>query len=173
MKSFSSSNIILIGIMGVGKSTLGELIADSLNLQFYDTDEEIEKYEKKSISKIFEDNGEGYFRRIEQIVTLDLLQKERCVIAFGGGTFIDKKIRNVASKNSISVWLKEDIDIILKRLSKNKKRPLIKNNPALVINKLINERYPIYNFADIKIDCNNENLKKIQSVIIEEIKNEF
>ncbi|MBT4203588.1 shikimate kinase [Hyphomicrobiales bacterium] len=173
MKSFSSSNIILIGIMGVGKSTLGELIADSLNLQFYDTDEEIEKYEKKSISKIFEDNGEGYFRRIEQIVTLDLLQKERCVIAFGGGTFIDEKIRNMASKNSISVWLKEDINIILKRLSKNKKRPLIKNNPALVINKLINERYPIYNFADIKIDCNNENLKKIQSIIIEEIKNEF
>jgi shikimate kinase len=115
MKSFSSSNIILIGIMGVGKSTLGELIADSLNLQFYDTDEEIEKYEKKSISKIFEDNGEGYFRRIEQIVTLDLLQKERCVIAFGGGTFIDEKIRNMASKNSISVWLKEDINIILKR----------------------------------------------------------
>jgi shikimate kinase len=106
-------------------------------------------------------------------VTLDLLQKERCVIAFGGGTFIDEKIRNMASKNSISVWLKEDINIILKRLSKNKKRPLIKNNPALVINKLINERYPIYNFADIKIDCNNENLKKIQSIIIEEIKNEF
>ena len=171
MKSFSNSNIILIGIMGVGKSTIGASIAKSLNLEFYDTDEQVEKYEKKSINRIFEDSGEVYFRSVEQTVTLNLLKKERCIIAFGGGTFINEKIRNAVSEDSISVWLREDVNIILKRLLKNEKRPLIKNNPSLVINKLINDRYPIYNFADIKIDCNNENLKEIKLRIINTILN--
>jgi len=173
MKSFSYSNIILIGIMGVGKSTIGASIAKTLDIPFYDTDQEVEKYEKQSIRKIFENNGEDYFRKLEEDITLNLLENKRCVIAFGGGTFINEIIRNAASKDSISIWLREEVSIILQRILKNEKRPLIKNNPSLVINKLINDRYPIYNLADMKIDCNNENLKKIQSRIIKEIKNEF
>ena len=112
-------NVVLTGMMGVGKSTVGKNLAERLNYKFVDIDRLIEKIEGCSIKIIFKQKSEIYFRKLEKQVTLRELEKENIVLALGGGAFLDKSVRQEIQKKSISFWLDTNLDILIKRLKKN------------------------------------------------------
>ena len=141
-------NIVLIGMMAAGKTTIGFKLAKKLKYQFIDIDSEIEKSENKKIIDIFHSSGEEYFRKIEEKKTLSCLDKSKCVISIGGGAFLNERIRKKIKKNSNSFWLNWKIKTILSRISKNRRRPLALklNNKDLV--KLYRERIKFYKLSD-------------------------
>ena len=118
-------NIVLIGMMAAGKTTIGFKLAKKLRYGFIDIDTEIEKFENKKITDIFQNKGEGYFRKIEEKISLNLLEKNKCIISLGGGAFLNEKIRKKIEKNSYSFWLNWKIKTILARVSKNRRRPVV------------------------------------------------
>ena len=143
-------------MMGVGKSTIGKILAKKLNYNFVDVDKLIEKKENSSINLIFKNNGESYFRKIESEITLAVLKKENSVISLGGGAFINNLIRKKVKKLTISFWLDTPINELIKRLKKNKKRPLLLNkNLSETVKKIYFDRKKIYNEADYRIKCNS------------------
>ena len=132
-------------MMGAGKSTIGRLAAKRLKVKFIDVDKVIERNEKKSIKRVFEENGEKYFRKLEEKITFKILKNKKAVIALGGGAFINKEIREKVLKSCISVWLKVNLDKLIKRYSKNSRRPLVnKNNLNTEIKKIYLSRKKIY-----------------------------
>ena len=131
-----NKSLVLTGMMGVGKSTIGRLLANKLKVRFIDIDNLIEKKEGKSISKIFQVSGEAYFRDIEQKITKDIVKNSKGVIALGGGGFINPEIRNDVLKYSISFWLHAKLETLVKRYKKNKKRPLLKSNIRSNVKKI-------------------------------------
>ena len=164
-----NKSLILTGMMGVGKSTLGKVLSLKLNSKFIDVDKLIEKKEKMSIQNIFKAKDEKYFREIEEKITLEVLDTFPAVIALGGGAFINKNIRDKVLKRSISFWLDSNINTLLKRMSNKKKRPLIdKESPKAELIKLYAKRKDAYKMADHKIDCSkytkNEIIKQILKV---------
>ena len=165
-------NIVLIGMMAAGKSTIGFKLAKKLKYQFIDIDNEIEKSEKEKISNIFLNKGEEFFRKIEEKKTLLFLEKSRCVISLGGGAFLNDKIRRKVKKNSNSFWLNWKIKTILERISKNKRRPLalVLNNKELV--NLYRKRVKFYKLSDFKVNCENKNKNEIIIQIMKIVKNE-
>ena len=153
--------------MGVGKSTLGKIVAKKLNLEFVDTDTRIEEKYLMKINAIFKKKGEKFFRLEEEKEVLKSLKKNNCVIALGGGAFINKTIRNNILKNTVSIWWDSDLEILNKRTKWNKKRPLLdKENSKIVIDKLYEERKNIYKLANYKINCSNVNKENIVNKII-------
>jgi shikimate kinase len=153
-------------MMGVGKSTIGKNLAKRLKYKFVDTDKLIEIKENMPINLIFKNKGENYFRRIESDVTVHQLKKEKFVISLGGGAFLNKSIRVNTKKSSVSFWLDENLEELVKRLKKTKKRPLLYNkNIAETVKKIYFERKKIYSQADFRIKCNtlksNEIINKI------------
>tara|TARA_B100000886_G_scaffold302665_1_gene232840 strand:- start:1800 stop:2321 length:522 start_codon:yes stop_codon:yes gene_type:complete len=151
-------NLVLTGMMGVGKSTVGKSLADKLSFKFIDIDKTIEIKEGCSIDIIFKNKGENYFRSLENKITLNELKKESSVISLGGGAFLDNSIRRAVKNSSISFWLDVKTDILIKRLKKNKKRPLLfKKNLIETVKKIYLERKKTYSEADFKIRC--ESLK--------------
>ena len=165
-------NIVLIGMMAAGKTTIGFKLAKKLKYQFIDIDNEIEKSEKEKISNIFLNKGEEFFRKIEEKKTLLFLEKSRCVISLGGGAFLNDKIRRKVKKNSNSFWLDWKIKTILERISKNKRRPLalVLNNRELV--NLYRKRVKFYKLSDFKVNCENKNKNEIIIQIMKIVKNE-
>ena len=160
-------NLLLTGMMGVGKSTLGKKLAKKLKLKFIDIDQIIEKKEKKTIKEIFEEKGEGYFRKIEKKISLEELKKSNSVIALGGGAFMDSSIRKEAKNLSISFWLDLRVETLLTRLKNIKKRPLLNQDKLEEsINKIYSERKKIYNKSNFKIKCNLMNTSQIVNKII-------
>ena len=160
-------NLVLTGMMGVGKSTVGKILAKKLKLKFVDIDRKIEKKEKAKIKDIFDNKGEGYFRTIEKIVTLQELKKKDLLISLGGGAFVNKLIRKEVKKSSISFWLDLDINTLLARLKNTSKRPLLDhNNLEQTINKIYSERKKIYNESTYRIKCNSMSLDKITNQIL-------
>jgi len=154
-------------MMGVGKSTLGKITAQNQGLKFIDTDINIEKKYSMKISEIFEKNGEDFFRLQEEKEVLESVKKNKCVIALGGGAFMNKKIREAILKNSISIWLDLDLKTLNKRIKWNKKRPLLNNeNTKKKIKELYAERKNIYRLAKYKINCSGMNKKNIVEKII-------
>ena len=119
--------VVLTGMMGVGKSTIGKKLATELSFEFIDIDKLIEEKEGSSINFIFRKKSENYFRKLESEITLNQLKKNECVIALGGGAFLNKNIRRVVKKKSISFWLDVNINELVKRLKKSRKRPLLSN----------------------------------------------
>ena len=165
-------NIVLIGMMASGKTTVGFKLAKKLNYNFFDIDNEIEKSENEKIIDIFQNKGESYFRKIEEKMSLFFLEKNNCVISIGGGAFLNDKIRKKIKKNSYSFWLKSKIKTILYRISKNKKRPL-----ALKLNKkdltnLYRDRIKFYKLSDFKVNCDNRNKNEIIKNIFKILENE-
>lgn len=147
------NKIVLVGLMGAGKTSIGRRLATRLGLPFSDADDEIEKAAGSSIEDIFERLGEERFREGERRVIARLLDGPPIVLATGGGAFMDPDTRKVIAENGISIWLKSNIDTLVKRTSKRKNRPLLKNkNHREVLKRLIEVRYPIYQLADIIID---------------------
>jgi shikimate kinase len=144
--------IVMVGMMGAGKSSIGRRLANRLGMAFADADSEIEQAANASIPEIFEQHGEAYFRDGERRVIQRLLDGAPKVLATGGGAFIQPDTRAAIQANGISVWLKADRDLLMSRVKRRNNRPLLKNGePSEVIEKLIEERYPIYAEAAIHI----------------------
>ena len=163
-----NKSLVLTGMMGVGKSTIGRLVAKRLKVKFIDVDKNIEKYEKKSIKQIFEDNGESYFRKLEEKITIKTLKNNQSVIALGGGAFINNEIREKVLSSCVSVWLKVDLDKLVKRYNKNDRRPLLnKKRLHTEIKKIYQSRKKIYELADFKINCDNIDKTKIVQKILD------
>jgi len=163
----SNKNLVLIGMMGSGKSTIGRLLSKELNLEFCDVDKNVEIETGLKISEIFEKKGEFFFRNIEERVTLDLLNSGQKIIALGGGGFININIRKKVLLNNISFWLNWSNLTLIKRIDKSKKRPIAFSLNENEILKLIIDRSKIYSKANYKINC--EKLSK--SEIVNKIKN--
>jgi len=159
-------NLVLLGMMTVGKTTLGKIVAKNLGLSFIDTDEHIEKKNSMRVSEIFEKKGEKFFRLEEKREINKILKKNECVISLGGGAFVDKALRNNILKNSISIWLDLSIKILSQRAKWNKKRPLLKKtNNFEIIRDIYEKRKNIYKMANHKILCDNLTKKSIASMI--------
>ena len=155
-------------MMGVGKSTIGSLLAKVLNFKFIDMDRLIEEKEKMTIKKIFANKGEAYFRNIEKKITLNNIQDNKRVIALGGGAFINPIIRKEVLLKTSSFWLDIKPDTLIKRTNKSNKRPLIDNkNLKRDIYRIYEERKDFYGLADYKINCNRLNKIQIVNKIVE------
>jgi len=146
-------NLVLLGMMGSGKSTIGNLISQKLDINFVDTDSVIEKLTKMTISDIFLKKGEKYFRDLEEKITMKSLNTTNTVISLGGGVFMNEIIRTEVIKNHFSFWLNLDTPTLLNRIKKNKKRPIVLKLSDYEIVKLIEFRAKTYSKAKFKINC--------------------
>ena len=162
----SKKNLVFLGMMGSGKSSIGSLIAKKLLLNFIDIDNVIENELGLSIKKIFETKGENYFRKFEEKTTLKKLKSSSTVISLGGGAFSNKEIRKEVIKNHISFWLNWSDDILLNRIKNSKKRPLAFNSSENEIIDLIKKRSNIYAKALYKIECDSLTKKEIVKKIL-------
>ena len=164
----SKGNIVFLGMMGSGKSSIGKLISRKLELDFFDIDQHIEENLKMQISKIFINKGEKFFREYEEKLTLDILKKKNIVISLGGGAFLNKNIRKEILNYHSSFWLNLDTETIINRIKKSSKRPLAFNLTTQELVKLIKKRSHTYAKALYKIDCKDltktEIVKKILDI---------
>ena len=166
-----NKNLILVGMMASGKSTIGRLLAKKLNLKFFDTDFIIEKKTKMRIFEIFEKKGESVFRNLEKKITLNLINKNNCVISFGGGAFINEIIRKAAKKKNTTIWLNWDLETLIDRIKKNNnKRPVASNLSNNELKDLLINRSKIYSKAKYKINCENMGKAEIVDSIIQMLK---
>ena len=149
----SKKNLVLVGMMGSGKSTIGHLVSKKLNTNFIDIDSLIEKLTKMKISDIFLKKGEKYFRNLEEKITMKSLNTTNTVISLGGGVFMNEIIRTEVIKNHFSFWLNLDTPTLLNRIKKNKKRPIVLKLNDHEIVKLIEFRAKTYSKAKFKINC--------------------
>ena len=160
-------NLTLTGMMGVGKSTIGKILAKKLNYNFIDIDKLIEAKEGISIYLIFKNKSENYFRKIEKEVTLEELKKKDSVISMGGGAFLSNSIRKGVKKLSTSFWLDVPVDELIKRLKKSRQRPLLfKKNINETVKKIYFERKRIYNEADFRIKCHSLKSEEIAKKVL-------
>jgi len=161
-----NKNLVLVGMMGSGKSTIGKILSKKLDFEFIDTDSKIEELEKKTISEIFKLNGEKYFRDIEEVISLRSLKLNNKIIALGGGGYINPVIRKYAQKKCLSVWLNWENETLINRIKNSKKRPLAVKMDNLGLQKLIVKRSTMYNLSDYKINCDKLDKKQIVEKII-------
>lgn len=151
-KALGERSIVLIGLMGAGKTAIGRRLSNKLGLEFTDADNEIEIAAGKSISDIFADHGEAYFRRGEQKVIARLLKNGPQILATGGGAYMNDKTRDNIRNSGIAVWLKGDLDVLMARVRRRDNRPLLQTkDPEAVMKKLMDERYPVYAEAEITV----------------------
>ena len=162
----SKENLVFLGMMGSGKSSIGLLIAKKLKLDFIDIDKEIEKELGISIKKIFETKGENYFRKFEEKITLKKLKLNSVVISLGGGAFTNKNIRKEILKNHLSFWLNWNDEILLNRIKNSKKRPLLLIHSDNELIDLIKKRSNIYSKALYEIKCDNMTKNEIVKKIL-------
>ena len=152
LTNIRKKNVVLLGHMGSGKTLLAKKIARELKIEHYDSDQKIVELEKKSISEIFESEGEEYFRKIEEKVVLNLIQKKNIVVSLGGGSIINKNIRNMIKQSSFSIFLDVNLEKLESRLSKSKNRPLLKNTNILnKLKDLDTQRRKYYLDSDAKL----------------------
>lgn len=145
--------ITLVGLMGVGKSSVGRRLANALDLPFKDADVEIEAAAGRSIPDIFAEMGEPAFREGERRVITRLLENPPHVLATGGGAFMNDETRALIKERSISVWLKADLDVLVRRVSRKDSRPLLSGkDPLAVLTELAEKRYPVYAEADVTVE---------------------
>jgi shikimate kinase len=149
-KNLGERSVVLIGLMGAGKTAIGRRLATRLGLKFVDADNEIEQAAGKSISDIFADHGEAHFRDGERRVIARLLNEGPQVLATGGGAYMNDETRETISNSGVSVWLKADLKVLMERVVRRDHRPLLKtDNPEDVMKRLMDERYPVYASSDI------------------------
>lgn len=160
--------IVLVGIMGAGKSTVGKILADRLGMRFFDADQEIERAAGCTITDFFEKYGEVEFRKGEERVISRILAGEPCVLATGGGAFMSEATRLLIKKMATSVWLRVSFEVLAKRLEKRSDRPLLQTtDPQQTLKALIKKRYPIYNDADFIVDAENDGVDITVSKVVE------
>lgn len=162
--------LVLVGLMGAGKTTVGRRLAQQLDVEFIDSDHEISEAAGCSVSDIFDIYGEDVFRDLEKRVMKRLLAKKGCVIATGGGAFIQPHIREQILDKSIAVWLKAELDVLLERVSRRDSRPLLKTGDKQdIMKRLMEDRYPVYQEAHLTIDSNDGSHEIVVDAIIEEV----
>ncbi|MCI5050089.1 MAG: shikimate kinase [Rickettsiales bacterium] len=162
--------IVLIGLMGAGKTTVGKRLAKVINRQFVDSDEEIEDAAGCSISDIFAIHGEQIFRDLEYRVVHRLMDHEKLVLATGGGAWIQDKVREEIKGRAVTIWLRADLETLLERVERRNHRPLLETgDKRVILEKLMNERYPIYEKADIVIDSGDGAHELIVDAIIDQL----
>ncbi len=149
----AGQRVVLVGLMGAGKTTVGRRLASAAGMRFLDSDTEVEQAAGCSISEIFERFGEAYFRDGERRVIERLLDEGPLVLATGGGAFVHPKTRALIRSKAISVWLRADLDLLVKRVSRRDTRPLLRQGkPKEIMERLMAERYPLYGEADIVVE---------------------
>lgn len=150
--ALGSRNLILVGLMGAGKSSVGRLLASQLGIPFVDSDMEIERVSRMTISELFAAYGEEEFRALETRVIKRLLKNGPRVVSTGGGAFINDRTRKHIKKGGLSVWLKADLEVLWDRVNKRDTRPLLKTeNPKQTLENLMNARYPVYAEAELTV----------------------
>ena len=162
----SKGNIVFLGMMGSGKSSVGKIISKRLRVDFFDIDTLVENELKMKISKIFQEKGEKFFREYEEKKTMEILKKKKIIISLGGGAFLNNNIRNEILNNHQSFWLSWDNETIIERIKNSSNRPLLNNLTKNDIIKLIKKRSTIYSKALYKIDCSNLTKTKIVEKIL-------
>lgn len=163
--------LVLVGLMGCGKSSVGKRLGLKLGLPFVDADEEIEKAAAKTISEIFADHGEAHFRDGERRVIARLLGSGPQVLATGGGAFMNAETRANITRSGISVWLKADLAILMKRVMRRDSRPLLKSSdPEAVMRKLMEARYPVYEQADIIVESRDVPHDAIVAEVVQKVR---
>ena len=162
----SKENLVFIGMMGSGKTSIGSLVAKKLKLNFIDIDKEIEKELGLTISKIFETKGENYFRKYEEKITLKILKVNSIVVSLGGGAFVNKIIRKEILKNHISFWLNWNNEVLLNRIKNSKKRPIAFNSTENELIDLIKKRSNIYSKALYEIKCDKVSKSEIVKKVL-------
>jgi shikimate kinase len=162
----SKENLVFLGMMGSGKSSIGSIISKKLNIDFIDIDYEIEKKIGMTVSQIFENEGEEHFRKIEEMLTLKLLNKSKIVISLGGGAFLNNKIRKEILENHISFWLNWDIKTLISRIKDSKKRPVAFKASKNELADIIKKRSIVYSKAMYKINCENLTKNEIAKNIL-------
>lgn len=145
--------LALVGLMGAGKTTIGRRLAKRLGVPFFDADAEIEKAAGRTVTEIFADFGEAEFREGERKVIARLVEEGPCVLATGGGAFMNDETRALIRGRALSVWLRVDLDVLVERVSRRNTRPLLRGkDPKEILTQLADERYPIYAEADMVVD---------------------
>ena len=162
----SIKNLVFLGMMGSGKSSIGNLVSRKLDIPFIDIDSLIVENTGMSVLEIFEKKGESYFRNIEEKITLKSLKKIKNVVSLGGGGFINAKIRKEILTNHFSFWLDWDESILIERIKGSKERPLAFNSSDREIRAIIKNRSKIYSNAQFKINCNKLTKTEIVKKII-------
>lgn len=165
-------SLVLVGLMGCGKSAVGRRLARKTGVDFVDLDKEIERLEGMSIVDIFSKKGELYFREKEQEVLSNLFEsKEPCILATGGGAFINEQSQKLIKEKAISVWIKADLEILLVRVAKKNTRPLLeKGDKRQILKELMDERYPIYEQADYTVISDERPHEAVMQQIMDVIK---
>ncbi len=163
----SKKNLVLLGMMGSGKSTIGLLVSKKLNISFVDIDKLIEKESNMKIAEIFDKKGEAFFRKLEERITLRALLSSNIIISLGGGGFLNEKIRKEVILNNMSIWLNWNNQTLFNRIKMSKKRPMAFNLGEKELLELIIKRKKTYSKAKIKIDCEKLSKNKIVSKIID------
>jgi len=164
--------IVLVGLMGAGKTKIGRRLAARLNLPFFDSDNEIEAAAGETIEEIFRNRGETVFREGERRVIARLLEQPPHVLATGGGAFMDPATRALVARRGVSVWLRADLDVLAARVSRRNNRPLLqRNDPRSVLADLIERRHPIYAEADIIIDSSDGSAEQTTTRVIAALAN--
>jgi len=159
-------SLVLVGLMGAGKSTVGRRLAQRLNLRFVDADDEIEAAAGMTIPEIFERYGEAHFRDGERRVIRRLLSEPRQVIATGGGAFMNDETRDLIAAEAISIWLKADLDTLVRRCAKRTDRPLLRGrNQRDTLAALMQQRYPVYETSDLMVESGGDT----HDVVVERI----
>jgi len=164
--------IVLVGIMGSGKTTIGKRLAKKLKIGFIDSDHEIEKKCRKTINKIFEQDGELYFRQLEKETIAEIIQKNQpSVLSLGGGAFVNDEVRDLIKEKCVSVWLDVALDIVMERIGEQSNRPLLNNvDKREVLAKLILSRSPFYGQCDIRINSDSTSHTQTVNDIIGQLK---
>lgn len=161
-------SIVLVGLMGAGKTAIGRRVAQALGVRFVDSDHEIETVSRMSVPELFERYGEGEFRALERRVIGRLVKDGPQVVATGGGAFMSEQTRRVISRHGISIWLKADIDVLMERVAKRQNRPLLRTaDPRATMAKLIDERYPVYALAEGTVKTRDERREVIAGEVLE------
>lgn len=163
--------VVLIGLMGSGKSSIGRRLAARLGLSFADADEEVEKAAGCSIEDFFERFGEAAFRDGERKVIARLMADHTGVLATGGGAFVDPQTRKLVLENGISVWLRAELEVLLERVKRRRHRPLLRTgDPRKILKDLMEQRYPVYQEADIIIESSDESHDLVVNMIIHQLR---
>ena len=170
MKHILSKSVVLIGLMGTGKSAVGKRLSKNLGVSFSDSDEKIEQFYGNSIAQIFKDSGEANFRNLEEKVFCDFFESGPQIISSGGGTILSARSRKLISNRSYSIWLKSDEEKILSRINKNNDRPLLStSNTREILNLLLKERRKFYCKADFHLENGEKSIENLAIEITEKL----
>lgn len=163
--------IAIVGLMGVGKTTIGVKLAQKLKYYFIDCDSEIEDRERKTIAEIFSENGEKYFREVEANIVKEIVTRdEEIVISLGGGAFMNEESRRILREKAVVIWFRASVDEILRRVGNKTSRPLLnQKNRREVLRELVKKRYPIYAEADFKFDTGRASQEALITKIIRKV----